>query len=101
MTITYFGNCFMLRYTQPFSADFEVHSLLLGFHQDLIYDVFFHDPNFFLLTNNLKAIPQVRIRKANISQTDRQFDFYPLVVTERRNLNRPEKPCVEDPAYDF
>ena len=30
-----------------------------------------------------------------------QFDFYPLVVTERRNLNRPESPCVEDDDYDF
>ena len=29
------------------------------------------------------------------------MDFYPLVITERKNINRPKKPCVEDVEYSF
>ena len=100
MTVTVFGNCYTLKYQQYFSADFELHSIWLYFHPDLVYDVYFHDPNYFLITNNL-AFPQARIRKTRNTQTDLDFDFLPIVVTERRNINRPEQPCEEDLDYDF
>ena len=101
MTVTTYGNCYMLRYRQPFSADFEEHSIWLHLRSDLIYDVYFHDPNFFLITQNLMAIPKASIRKRKVPQADMEFDMYPLMVTERRNINRPSNPCVEELDYDF
>ena len=101
LTVTTFGMCHTMEYKQLFSADFQQHSIWFTLRPDLVYDVYFHDSKFFLLTNNLVAIPQAQLRKKKNLQTNLEFDFYPIVVCEHRNLNRPNKPCVDDPDHNF
>ena len=96
-----YGNCFTLEHPMNLTANFERSSIWLHFNENLIYNVYFHDPNFFLLTNNLKVIPQSKVRKEKEFGRKRQFDIYPLVVTEHRNINRPKAPCEEKTDYNF
>ena len=101
LTTLQFGNCFTLEYSELFTADFEKHSIWLHFDKNLMYDVYIHDPNFFLITNNLQVIPQARIRKIRSLTSKLQFDMYPITVTEHRNINRAKSPCAEDVNYNF
>ena len=100
MTVTGLGKCQVLKYEKPLGMDAERDSLFLYLNPDLNYYVFFHDTKYFLTTNNLLTIPQIMIRKMG-SQASKSFDYYPLSVTKRKNINRPSQPCVEDVNYDF
>ena len=95
------GNCFMLQYPEHFTTNFEKHSIWLYFDENLIYDVYFHDPNFFFTTGNSDALPLTNLVKLRNIAIKREFDFYPLIATERRNLNRPQAPCEEKDDYNF
>ena len=98
MAVTAYGTCHVLKYEQPFVTDFEKSSLFLFLNPDLEYNIYYHDPKYFFTTHNLLTIPQIMIRKP---RANARMDFYPLVITERKNINRPKKPCVEDVKYDF
>ena len=99
LTVLGFGNCFMLKYEDNFTTDWETNTINLSFNKDLMYDIFFHDPKFFMITANLKINPAARFRKAFLPNVTKQFDVYPIVVTEHRRINRAEAPCVEDKDY--
>ena len=99
-----YGNCFMLQFRDYLISNWQNHSLNFYFNPNLVYDIFIHDFNFFLTTSNLKIVPGTRVRKIlqdSGHNKQQQFDVYPLVVTERRSINRPEAPCNENPDFNF
>ena len=103
MAVTAYGNCHVLKYEEPIGVDVEKYSLFLYLNPELDYNIYFHDQKYFFTTHNLLAIPQARKRKQRKEglTTDKRFDFYPLVITEKKNMNRQEQSCEEDVRYDF
>ena len=43
----------------------------------------------------------IKLRLFKIHLVVRLYDYYPLIITERKYINRPGKPCVEDTEYVF
>ena len=101
LSVTAYGKCHVLKYEQPFSADFETDSLTLFLNPELSYRIYIHDPKYFFTTHNMLTIPQASTRKHYDSKKFKGLDYFPLVITERNNINRQEQPCEEDVDYDF
>ena len=100
MTDTSFGICFTLKYPNPLKTNYEFDSVILALNPTLDHQVFFHDPKFFLLTQNLKVSPYAR-KQWKKESNGYDFDNYPLSVKKRININRPGQTCVEDNTYNF
>ena len=63
-----------------------------------LYQIFVHDPKFFMVTDNPSAFPmEYRIFNAS---TDRSH-CYRLDLVQMEELNVPSDPCDTDPNYNF
>ena len=91
-----------IRYPHPIKTDWEHYNIIIHLNSSLEYEAFFHDPNFFLLSGNLRSVPHARIKKERkMLHNRRELDYFPIIVTQRVNINRPGKSCVEDVNYSF
>ena len=73
------------------------------FEPGLTYDVFIHDPKYYLATLNPAAYPHIRLkRKPTLPINEsRNFDLLYVRETKHVKLNRAEYPCQEGEEYDF
>ena len=103
MTAVFLGQCHTLRFPDKVGSYVEENLLFLHFNPAFTYDVFIHDPQYYLATLNPAAFPHIRLkRKPNIPLNEsRNFDLMYVRETRHTKLNRYEHPCQEDPSYNF
>ena len=53
------GRCFTLNFDQPLTIDLSVDSLVFNLEEDMVYYLFIHQPDFFILTYNPLTMPTV------------------------------------------
>ena len=64
----------------------------------LMYQVFIHDPNYFIVNENPAGLPSIMLElNPNISSNY----YYRISLTEMEELDLPEDPCNFDPTYNF
>ena len=74
-----------------------VNQIYIALKHDIIYQIFIHDPNYFILSYNPSFGSIMRIVNPNISTNY----YYNLIMTEVQELDLPEDPCNTDPDYNF
>ena len=70
----------------------------IQFEKKLIYEVFLHDRNFFLINYNAIGLPTL-YKKLNPNTSE--IVYYQFSLTEHEELNTPEDPCNEDKNYIY
>ena len=64
----------------------------------LMYQVFIHDPNYFIVNENPAGLPSIMLElNPNISSNY----YYRISLTEVEEVDLPEDPCNSDPTYNF
>ena len=53
------GRCFTLNFDEPLTIDLSVDSLVFNLEEDMVYYLFIHQPDFFILTYNPLTMPAV------------------------------------------
>jgi hypothetical protein len=72
--------------------------LSLFLNKTLLYNIYIHDPDYFLVNYNPVGLPSLYL---TINPT-KSFNFYEtMVMTEHHEMNLPSDPCVEDTSYNF
>ena len=101
ITAARFGKCFTLEITVRINSTIGKESLGMPLNNSFGYVIFIHDPGFFFLTLNPRAIPGFRkIIKPNELKISEVL-FQTIEISEHNNLNREEQPCREDENYSF
>ena len=99
MTVSEHGFCHTFDYPIKLGADpfEEVVTFILD--KKLEYKVRVHDPNFFLVTANPIAIPQIpmELRSSDNPRTSMNF----LKAIKHHKMNTKDNPCEEDKDYSF
>ena len=81
----------------PGDEDGQVY-LLLSKDIKFPYQIFLHDPKFFIFSDNPIAFPmEVRVFEANSSNSH----LYRLNLIQMNELNVPSDPCNTDPDFNF
>jgi hypothetical protein len=60
--------------------------------------IFFHDPDFFILSANPESLPFTL--QTITASTSGKF-YFSVSLTEHEELSTPQDPCVEEPTYSF
>ena len=63
-----------------------------------IYNIFIHDPNYFIVNENPAGLPSVML-KLNPNSSGNYY--YRIALTEVEELDLPQDPCNVDPNYIF
>ena len=93
-----FGKTYTFDINRNIGTDWRTDQIFLLFGFDLVYDIFIHDPNFFILNYNPNGLPSLYIK----IQPNASFNHYnKLSLTEHHEMNSGGDPCEEDPAYSF
>ena len=103
MTAVFLGQCHTLTFPDKVSSSLEENILWFAFDNELTYDVFIHDPKYYLATLNPAAFPHIRFKRRAtepVNQT-RNFDLMYVRETKHVKLNRADYPCQESKDYDF
>ena len=78
--------------------DYKKEQLFVELLYNGSYEVFIHDPRFFILNYIPVALPTI-FRVFVVDKTESHF--YPMIMTEVEELNLPQDPCNKDEKYDF
>jgi hypothetical protein len=97
-TTSWGGRSFSVTVPRAIGTDFLTDELFLQFDRSLLYDVFVHDKEYFILNQNEFGLPTTHKTLAAASLPDH---YYELVLVEHEELNVATDPCTEDPAYSF
>ena len=68
-------------------------------NKSLIYNIFIHDPNYFIVNENPAGLPSIML-KFNPNNSGGNY-YYRISLTEVEELDLPEDPCNADPDYNF
>ena len=103
VSAVFLGKCHTLKYPDKVSSNLETNIMWFTFEPGLTYDVFIHDPKYYLATLNPAAYPHIRLkRKPTLPINEsRNFDLLYVRETKHVKLNRAEYPCQEGEEYDF
>ena len=103
VTAVFLGQCHTLRFTEKVGSHVENNLIWFSFNPAFTYDVFIHDPQYYLATLNPAAFPHIRLkRKPNTPLNEsRNFDLMFVRKTRHTKLNRYEHPCEEEESHDF
>ena len=63
-----------------------------------IYNIFIHDPNYFIVNENPAGLPSIMLK---LNPNNRGNYYYKISLTEVEELDLPEDPCNVDPDYNF
>ena len=78
--------------------DYRKEQLFVELYRNNNFEVFVHDPTFFTLNFNPVAFSVLsRLVLVNKSASH----YYPMVMTEVKELDLPQDPCNEDEKYHF
>ena len=90
---------FTINFGDRIGPDYRKEQLFLELYcKHNIYEVFVHDPRFFILNYIPVALPTI-FRIFVVDKTESHF--YPMIMTEVEELNLPQDPCNKDEKYDF
>ena len=103
VTAVFMGKCHTLRFKDKVGSYLETNLLEFSFNPAFTYDVFIHDPKYYLATLNPAAFPHIRLkRKPNTPLNEsKNLDLMYVSETRHTKLNRYEHPCEEEESYDF
>ena len=73
---------------------------MLSLKNNLKYEIFVHDPEFFYWTSSKRAIPGFR-QFLDIKDEVGSYFFSDVEVIRHVNIPRNEKSCEENPNYSF
>ena len=93
-----FGKYFTLNMTFKIGPDDLKDQMYVLLDPQLVYRIHIHDPDFFIYTSNLAAIPM--ILKSFDTRTVKSH-FYQLDLTEMNELDQHNDPCNSSPDYNF
>ena len=90
-------------YTLDISKKMRVQSvwsnpLRIVLKQNLLYDLYVHDPKFFYISRNADA-GHSGVHKL-VDPKELPY-YYPFALTEVEELNVPDDPCNEDPDFNY
>ena len=99
-TVPWYGRSYTLNYPEPRGTDWRTDAINIHINQSdgLTRRIFFHDPDYFLLSVNPLALP-INLQTLKSTLTGRVY--YSLALTEHVELSTPQDPCVDDPSYSF
>ena len=86
------GVCHTLHYPHPVGTNSLTDSVTVKILPDVAYDIFIHDPDFFLPTINPSTFPFSKIKL----QENDTFKVFYIDVTQHQKLNTPRNPCGSD-----
>ena len=75
------GRCFTLNFDEPLTIDLSVDSLVFNLEEDMVYYLFIHQPDFFILTYNPLTMPTVDML-ISFNETGRSYLALILEVIE-------------------
>ena len=98
------GKCHRLKYDQKIGTNYSNDVIAFKKHRVAIAEVFIHDPEYFVMTFNLAAIPHIKYDLGNdvnsFGLQSKKDTILIISVTQHMNLNKPERPCKSS-SYDF
>ena len=100
ISAVYYGQCHSLEYPQPVGSHLDTNMIWMNLNNTLSYDIFIHDPKYFLTTLSPAAFPHIRIKRKPVNDS-RNFDLLYLKQTLHHKLNRDEYQCEDDQDYNF
>lgn len=101
-TLNYGGRYYTLDLPIKIGPDDSKDQLFLELNRNLTYKIFIHDPRYFLFSINPVALPTAtREFTANNKKSKPDSWFYSLVLTEATRISLPDRPCVDEPRYNF
>ena len=89
------GLCLIHQSHDHFGSDDWAHAIVVRLKPDLEYNLFIHDPNFFVLSHN----PGLGLNKLFLKM--KTSIFVKLTVVEHHNLDVPNKQCIPQAGYSF
>ena len=89
------GLCLIHQSPHHFGSHDWAHAIVVGLKPDLEYNLFIHDPNFFVLSHN----PGLGLNKLFLKT--KTSIFVKLTVVEHHNLDVPNKRCNPQAGYSF
>ena len=92
------GRCYTLNIPQRIGPNGNKERLFLLLSHDLVYQIFIHDPNYFVMNTNPVALPTI-VKKLNPSTSTSHY--YRLSATNMEELSVPDDPCNSDESYSF
>jgi len=103
LSATYFGRCYTLEYPEKVGSHLDTFLMMFDLNTNLTYDIFIHDPSYYLTTLSPSAFPHIRIKRRPIQPLDqsRNFDLLYVTETKHKKLNRKEYRCNEEQNYNF
>jgi hypothetical protein len=99
-TIPWFGRSYTLRSQEPRGNNLWLDNINLHVNtkDGLDRTIFFHDPDFFIISANPESLPfTLQIIPSSTSGTF----YFRISLTEHEELSTPKDPCVEEPTYSF
>ena len=95
-TYSHDGRCYTLSLDEKIGDKRSSTMMFFSKAADRDQIVYIHDPNFFVINDNPKALSKIK-RKVRSNQ----YSESRIALVDHRLLNRPSAPCVEDPDYSF
>ena len=89
------GLCFVYLSPYHFGNNDALEAITLHLRHDLKYNIYIHDPNFFVLSKN----PGLNMNMLHVEQN--LTKVVRLTVIEHHNLDVPSKRCNRDLGYNF
>ena len=92
------GMSYTLNMQGRIGTDDNIHQVFVFFDYNKTYDIYIHDPNYFVINFNLNGPPSTFLK----INPNTSFNHYnKLVLTKHYEMNVPSDPCVQDPQYNF
>ena len=91
------GRSYTLNNSYEVGSDYE-HRLMLTLDNSLHYYIVIHDPNYFLMAVNPKAIPKIILFVDDEKPT--RYTVY-IQATYHQMMNKPTRPCETAGSYSF
>jgi hypothetical protein len=99
-TEPWYGRSYTLKYQEPRGTDWRTDAINLHVNvsDKLTRRIFFHDPDYFLISVNPLSLP-INLQTIKNSTTGRLY--FSIALTEHEELSTPQDPCKEEPTYSF
>ena len=97
-TVGWMGRSYTLNTSQTLGPHYQTLQLYLIFDDNLEYDIYIHDPKYFVINLNPSGPPILNV--VLDPKTMKSF-YYCLVLIEVEELDLPEDPCNMDRDYNF
>ena len=92
------GRCYTLNIPQRIGPDGNKERLFLLLSKELDYQIFIHDPEYFLMNTNPVGLPTI-MKKLDPNKSTSHY--HRLSATNMEELSTPHDPCDPDESYNF